>query len=204
MQFHTVGDSHSTACYSVWTFQVNDKPIAVHHVGPRLMNSFNSDPIGMTNLQRDGVVSGDWVCFCFGEIDVRCHVHRFVSDGHSFKDVIDKLILGYANAILAATEFATIHACVFMIPPVRSNVFWNDPPPQGSDLERKAYTAYFNAELDKMCSKHGFHFISAFEDYVDADGYLDASKSDYCVHLKYSQPIERIVRALIINEIGDK
>ena len=122
MKFHTFGDSHASAEHSVWTFAL-EKPHAIetHHLGPVLMHSFNTNGL-LSPIETFGVMGGDWVCFCFGEIDVRCHVHKYVSSTRTYKSVIDELVSGYMLMISSTTStVADLHVAVFMVVPPYKN-----------------------------------------------------------------------------------
>jgi len=199
--FHTVGDSHCTADQSVWTFPV-DEPHALqtHHLGPVLMHSFGRDGGLKTSLLEYGVTAGDWVCFCFGEIDCRCHVNKHVSSSQTFEQVIDKLVSSYMAGI-ATTSAAVpgVNVAVFMVvPPCRSHVAFNPEYPYvGTDEQRRAYTLYMNIALKRACTRFSYTFIDAYDAYVDSEGFLDAYKSDGKNHARFHVPIQVIVSNLL-------
>lgn len=200
--FHTFGDSHSTAEQSVWTFPV-DEPHAVqtHYLGPVLMHSFGRDG-GLTpsSLLEYGVTVGDWVCFCFGEIDCRCHVNKHVSSSQTFEQVIDKLVSSYMAAIAKTSTAAPgVNVAVFMVvPPSRRHVAFNPEFPYvGTDEQRCAYTLYMNIALKRACTRFSYTFIDAYDAYVDSEGFLDASKSDGKNHARFNVPIQIIVSNLL-------
>ena len=199
-RFHTFGDSHASSEHSVWTFPVFAKPILTNHIGPKLMHSFAAHSLELCDVSK--VCDGDWVCFCFGEIDTRCHVNRFVSDTRTYEDVINTLVAGYVKALLVfASRFECVHVCVFQIPPPtrtgHRGCGGGEYYPRGTDAERVQYTAYFNTCLRAACAKNGFGFIYAYDEYADSDGFLLPSKSDGFGHMRYADPIEGIVRNLV-------
>jgi hypothetical protein len=203
MKFHTYGDSHASARYSVWTFTVAGASININHIGPKLMHTFSKDPIRLCN-NFAGVDNGDWICFCFGEIDTRCHVNRFINESCTFENVIDTLVTNYMSALQqVASKFEHINICVFMIPPPspEKRIFYEGCPIaltiKGTDAERLQYTSYFNLSLNTACSKNGFNFIYAYDYYADEHGFLLNEKSDGICHLKDPKPIMQIVRDLV-------
>ena len=201
MRFHTFGDSHATAVHSLWTFPVAGAPICINHLPGKLMHSFAANP-ALCNV--GGMANGDWACFCFGEIDTRCHVHRFVTELTPYGSVIDTLVAGYMAALRHISSlFEKINICVFMIPPPApaARMYYPDVPFEqiirGTDTDRLLYTTYFNNRLQTACSANGFTFIHAYNEYADADGFLLESRSDGICHLKYADPVANIVRHLV-------
>ena len=96
--------------------------------------------------------------------------------------------------------------CIFMIPPAAREVdlYYPDVAAEfivhGTDEERKTYAEHMNLELEKRCAENGFYFISAYNEYTDAEGFLDSEKSDGICHMKFEKPIERVVRHLLLGE----
>ena len=170
------------------------------------MHSFSQSPHSAEfKLTNYGVHENDWICFCFGEIDTRAHVHRHVTDTTSYEHVINTLVENYAKAIqVVASEFVSLHVCVFMIPPPYYFGLCTDTvnsgdefSARGSDSERSLYTVYFNEALRIMCQMHGFNFICAYEDYCCKDGFLNPAVSDGYQHIKLSAPVEAIIATLL-------
>ena len=144
------------------------------------------------------------MCFCLGEIDSRCHVKLHCNATTTFEHVIDLLIAQYAKKLLEVRSlFASVTICVFMIPPppkegVASN--WGAYPLRGTNAERLAYAQHFNTALQTMCLTNGFHFIEAYHEYADADGFLKPETSDNICHLKYNVPIQRLLETYISSD----
>ena len=156
-------------------------------------------------LLEYGVTVGDWVCFCFGEIDCRCHVNKHVSSSQTFEQVIDKLVSSYMAAIAKTSTAAPgVNVAVFMVvPPSRSHVAFNPEFPYvGTDEQRRAYTLYMNIALKRACTRFSYTFIDAYDAYVDSEGFLDASKSDGQVHVRFNVPIQFIVSNLLLGKNG--
>ena len=206
--FHTIGDSHASATHSVWTFAPKHAKLATHHLGPKIMHSFARTPHDFCNFICMDVHDNDWVCFCFGEIDVRCHIAKFITETLSFQSIIDALIEGYMTGIeTVAGRVKNVNICVLMIPPpVRSASLYRPDTPEefiirGTDADRLAFTTYFNSQLSQACKRFGYHFIYAYNDYADADGFLLRSASDGCCHMRISNPIAKIVNHLLSKHV---
>jgi len=185
---------------------VFDTPIAVHHLGPRLMHSFSLEATHMSSFSD--VVNGDWICFCLGEIDARCHIKRHTNSITSYHAVIDALVARYDTKLIEIAHlFDSITVCVFMIPPppkeekVCSND-WGYFPLCGTDQERLEYAQYFNVCLRQMCKNRGFYFIEAYSEYADEEGFLSDATSDKIVHLKFPDPVRQIIFNLVAENSG--
>lgn len=178
MVIHTVGDSHS---YFGWDFD----GVTPHHVGPRLCYSIGRDGI---NLSSYSIKEHDTVIFSFGEIDCRCHVHKYITAETDFRAVIDPIVERYIEKIKAATSSLTnVQVGIYnVVPPVQKHTSQENPhfPFLGTDQDRLAYTRYFNSRLAECCAANGFLFVDIFDKYSDADGFLNHAFSDGIVHIK--------------------
>jgi len=94
---HTFGDSHASKEFSHWGSINVD--IKCNHLGGRLMHTFGRLGLNLLNIKNRGVKEGDTVIFCFGEIDCRNHVHKHITRNTNYKNVIDRLVINYFNAI---------------------------------------------------------------------------------------------------------
>lgn len=200
--FHTFGDSHSSAEHSVWTFvPLAPNTLKTHHIGPVLMYSFGARGLDLVNIAKSGVVAGDWACFCFGEIDCRCHVYKHISSSQTFMQIIDDLVEKYMAAIEAnAALVPGVHVAVFMIVPAcrRGEVSDNQQFPfLGTDEERRDFTLYANAALKRACLLRSYAFIDAYDSYTTSEGYLDFTKGDGRNHCRLAAPVQTIVEALL-------
>ena len=93
---HTFGDSHSKFCWQA--IALDNVTVSIHYLGPKLMYSFAKDPLSLIKSDMNNVKQGDIICFCFGEIDCRCHVHKYINLGYEY--VIDELVNNYIKAIV--------------------------------------------------------------------------------------------------------
>jgi hypothetical protein len=112
MVIHTFGDSHSYNGFS------NIPNILTHHLGPKLCFSIGRDGINI----KDGynVNNGDTVIFCFGEIDCRCHIHKHITEGADYKQIIDIIVTNYFKQIQTAVNtFNNINTVIYnVVPPI--------------------------------------------------------------------------------------
>ena len=163
----TIGDSH---CWNAW---LKIPGVITNTMGPMLMYSLGlSKPILVNKIPKD-----DTVIFCWGEIDCRCHVHKF----QPWKETIDKLVKNYLDAIRVNAEINKNILIFNVVPPPRKEGAQENLafPFLGSDEERLSYVKYMNKKL----SESEFVFIDVYDKYADSDGFLNMEYSDNHVHI---------------------
>lgn len=150
--------------------------------------------------------SKDAVVFCFGEIDIRCHVHNH-SVKNDFHTVIDNLIEKYFNTISIYTKIINnkdVKICVYFVPPVSKNVSVNKDskyPFIGTDEERKSYAIYINKRLRTECKQYRFIFIDLYDAYCDESGFFDSQKNTDYIHIEDSKPLLSFIKKNIVEKI---
>jgi hypothetical protein len=180
MGIHTVGDSHALFGWEGAT---------IHHLGPKLCHSFGHSTM-LFDINTFGLQESDTLVFCFGEIDCRCHVHKYVHPTVPFRHVIDKIVVNYIQAVQRTVGVLKVNlhkVCLFnVVPPVHKDTTAEnfDYPYLGSDLDRKEYVLYFNQKLKEACHIHDFVFINVYDKYSDSDGFLNLDLSDGNVHIR--------------------
>lgn len=188
---HTIGDSHGGGIAGlVGAFDLVGG-VTHHHLGPRLMHSVGRDGL---DLRAYGIADGDTVICCFGEIDCRCHVHKF---GPDYQKTIAATVERYVQALLANLErLPRLRLCVYNIPPpIRKAGKLENPeyPYLGTDEERRAYVNCMNELLAAQCARHGLIFVDVAREYADEHGYLRDSQSDGNVHIADPVPLRRFL-----------
>jgi hypothetical protein len=189
MPIHTVGDSHSM-------FGWNTIPgILVHHIGPRLCFSVGRDGIRLP--LEYGIRTGDTLIFCFGEIDCRCHIYKYVAPELPFTSIIDTIVDKYFDQIRAAVSgLEDVKVGVYnVVPPIQKHGVPENPafPYLGTDETRQAYVKYFNTRLRDKCAESGFLFVDVYEKYTDAAGFLNKELSDGIVHIRDGRFIKEFI-----------
>ncbi len=190
---YTIGDSHSKFGWE----KINH--VKVNHLGSKLMYTFNLDPYEVPYV-------GDNHClvFSYGEIDVRCHMHRHFLN-RDLDVEIQKMSRSYIEKVSKICKERAISLdnvyvyCV--IPPrridsiepyntenllnyVSFDLEKSEPfPILGRDTERKNYNYLLNENLKKVCNEYGIGFIDVTKEYSDTEGYLDMRLSDGTVHI---------------------
>ena len=181
---HTIGDSHAQIPWE--KINIPGIQININNLGARLMYRVGTEP-SLIKLTKFKVKNGDIVIFCFGEIDCRCHVWKYRSEG--YKNVIDDLVDKYINSIYSNTAiYPDLTICIHnVVPPIKKEQHLHNEVPElpfsGSNKTRKDYVNYMNEKLLEKCSEMGFVFLNVYENYCDTDGFLNFELSDKNVHI---------------------
>ena len=183
MTIHTIGDSHSLAG---WPEYVNGI-----WIGPKLCYSFGRDGLKTFDIRTQrNIQNGDTIIFCFGEIDCRCHIHKYVKITNSYQFIIDNIVEKYFDAIklnISVSPVSLNNVCVYnVVPPIHT---YNTPPNPdypylGTDQDRKKYVLYFNEKLKEKCSQNNYIYFDVYKKYADSDGFLIKHLSDGHNHIK--------------------
>lgn len=191
VKIHIFGDSHASQQHSYWKDTEKYKFID-YWLGPKLMYSFGRDKLRLLNIKNYSVVDGDIVCFSFGEIDCRCHVHKHITDTQPYQYIIDTLVDQYMNAIkLNTKEYTNLTTLINMIPPPLKSPqkHCDEFPFLGTFEDRKLYVEYCNKKLKELSDKNGFIFIDIYDKYIDKEGALKVEYSDKICHIIYNKPL---------------
>jgi len=196
MKIHTIGDSHSTFGWR--------KHIIKHHMGPLLCYTFGIQKLNKICLMDMNIEQNDTVIFCLGEIDCRCHVQNHINDNHDYKDVINKIIFNYFEAINVNVELLNIPVKIFVynvVPPIKKSKVSNHKLFQytfASDEDRQKYVLYFNMMLKEYCNIYEYGFFDIYDHYTDEDGFLKDEISDDSVHIIEGSHIQQFIDNNII------
>jgi len=188
MTIHTFGDSHASKKMSGWKDCDN---IEAHHLGPVLCYSFGKEILNRCNIEKFNIKDNDSVVFCFGEIDCRCHIQKYITNVESYKMIIDEIVNNYIHAIKINLENCKVklkNICIYNIPPTveKHTIPGHEKakfPLLGTDEERKSYGIYFNKCLKEECEKNNWIFFDVYGSYCDNNGYLSKKFSDGNVHI---------------------
>lgn len=191
---HTIGDSHCGG--------VTDKPkeeqafaqipgVITHWLGPKLMFSIGRDGLDISNFS---ISDNDTLIFCFGEIDCRCHVHKYKEN---YKEVIENIVRKFFNVLLdIRNKHPHMKLCVFNVPPTIKKGKVNENPAfpyLGTDEERKEYVNYMNYTIKKYCNTSNIVFFDVYDKYCCNEGFLDEKLSDNNVHISNPKYISEFI-----------
>jgi hypothetical protein len=189
MSIHTIGDSH---CYYGWS------NVIPHNLGHILCYTFG---LSKMDIRFINLKEGDSIIFCFGEIDCRCHIHKFVNDTNTYQSIIDTIVDNYLETIklnISNLDISLKHICIYNIvpPPQRYNT-WQDIyfPFLGTDEERKNYVLYFNQKLREKCIENNYIFFDIYDHYSDNNGYLMKCLSDGQVNIQNGRYIKEFMNS---------
>jgi len=180
MQIHTIGDSHCI-------FGLNG--IIQNHIGPVLCYSFGKEKLARCDIRSFNIKDGDTVIFCLGEIDCRCHVHKYITETTTYQDIINNIVDNYFDAIqlnISILQIKLTNVCVYnVVPPIQKYNTPENPdyPYLGTDEERKQYVLYFNQKLKEKCIEKKYIFFDVYNNYIDEKGFLRKDLSDGNVHI---------------------
>jgi hypothetical protein len=182
MSIFTFGDSHSFYPFNKLKY------IDVNSIGPTLAFSIGRDRLKRLNLKDYPVKEGDTVIFCFGEIDCRCHVHKYINETKEYKSIIKPIVDLYFEGIQEiVSEIKNLKTYIYnVVPPIEiDETVWNNPeyPFLGTNEERKLYALYFNECIREKCKEYGYGFFDIYDKYTDSNGFLLKSESDLNVHI---------------------
>ena len=184
MTIHTIGDSH---CINGWN------NIIKHHLGPVLCYSFGREKLNRCNIRKlKNINNGDTVIFCFGEIDCRCHINKYVN----YKSVIESIVNNYFESIninIITSKINFKNVCVYNVIPSIQKEYAHDFPCLGTDNERKEYVLYFNEKIKEKCKIYSYVFFDIYEKYTDINGFLRKDLSDGNVHIRNGTYINEFI-----------
>ena len=201
MSIHTFGDSHASNTISGWK---NCKNIVSHHLGAILAYSIGRDKLERLDISKFDLKDGDTVVFCFGEIDCRCHIYKYITESNTYQSIINNIVDNYIEAIKINIKNCNIklkNVCIYnVVPPVKkSNTKENKKYPYlGTDEERKSFSQYFNICLKEKCIENNFIFFDIYNKYCDEEGFLNKKLSDGNVHIKNGMYIQEFINENLI------
>jgi hypothetical protein len=191
---HTFGDSHSHHGFR----NLNNYNIRMNHIGSKTMSNFGRFKLDLLDISKFNVQSGDYVCFCFGEIDCRSHVPKFKE---KYKELIEQIVDSYIDAIKENIKnFSDLKVMIYNIPPTLRKSYENRNdlfPMIGTDEERIIYIKYMNDKLREQCEINKFIFFDVYDSYVGEDGFMKFELSDGCIHINNPIYIDEFLKKIL-------
>jgi hypothetical protein len=206
---HTYDESSGLDLNEQW---VDNIFVKSHSFAGTLCYTFNKKGFDRFDINKFDISDGDILIFSFGEIDCRSHVHKYINDEKSYKEIITPIVNDYFSAIKREINKLNKNLkkiCVYnIIPPTEKkylDIFFNDGNVVsciGSDEERKNYYQYFNKLIKNKCLENNFIFIDVYKEHSNVEGYLDRKYSDGGgfgdFHLKKSEHIFNFLKNNIL------
>jgi hypothetical protein len=182
MKIYTIGDSHSD-----FSFRniIEDR----HNIAPMTMHKVRRDKINFYDIFKSRNVDisyNSFVIFCFGEIDIRCHIFNQIQLNDLTEDeIINSLIIDYVNHIKSQKIFFEKIGILSITPPSKKNrnIENINFPFLGLDEDRSRYTIKANSILKELCKENDINFIDIYQYYADENGMLINHMSDGSVHI---------------------
>lgn len=188
-----VGDSHTEAFYDEWAddyFRKIHISLATAYNSQKHITYIQDQIDNLSNLHaiRQGPTylvnkEKDYLFFCFGEIDIRCHLgFKSEENNTSFKDEVQKCISRYAKTI---EHFSNKGYNIGIYGPIasgKSNATANEYKSYKDYKVRNVITNEFNNELAIYCNRKGFIFKTLFYEMCD-DPHYDSYFSEDQLHL---------------------
>lgn len=182
MTIWTFGDSHAVSAFDKLPY------MNCNSIGPYLAFSIGRDGLTRFNLKKFNVQEGDTIILSFGEIDCRCHIHKYINNETPYQLIIIKIVDSYFKAIKANVEqFKKLKTFVYnVVPPIEADAtIWNNPefPFVGTNEERKKYHVFFNECISEACKIYNYTFFNVYDKYLDSNGFLRKSDADGLIHV---------------------
>lgn len=188
VRIHTFGDSHSRWPKELISLIDPKYPVKlkVHHLGPKLMNTFGRRKMDFLDVSSYKVVEKDIVVFSLGEIDARVHLHKHITRlGKSMKVEITRLVSEYFEAIsMNVAKYKNVTVWIQGLVPPTDVCFDKAFPRTGSFNERLTYYLFMNYQLAQFSQRYGYEYLDFYGPYTDNDGGLLSSLGDGCVHIE--------------------
>ena len=178
------GDSHGIFSFKNLNTQVVNKcspSITMFRIGR------DNKIINFDNKYHD---KNSIICFCYGEVDCRCHIKKQINLGRKENDIIFELVGKYFNTIIKNIRHYKKIVIVGIIPTrcqseyeLTNGPITHEYPFVGTDEERTRFTNKVNFLIKVYCDKYNFIYFNPYYYYADKNGILKSELSDGNVHL---------------------
>jgi len=176
---YILGDSHSCV------FTINDNTNYINNLNKlyfkNVFASFRTKPYTCynllnkinlinNNLKQLSIKDNDYLFFCYGEVDIRCHIGFHITDKITLEMIIKETIERYIKFLL---YYKSKYKNVGIYAPIASGsnncIQGNGRPSYKTELERNKITKIFNNILEDYCKKHDILFKSISSDLMNDD-----------------------------------
>ncbi len=161
----------------------DDKRFCAFDLGPALAYNLNKKGTTVRALEKYDWLShnlmrtGDYLICAFGEIDIRAHVIKYVTDKNSLADIINNICDNYVE-FLNIVEKDGYHPVVWG-PIASQKDCWLEKasnPASGCEKDRNKAVELFNIRMEEECDKAGWGFMTIYkflmEDYETKEEYI--------------------------------
>lgn len=130
-----------------------------------------------------------------GEIDIRCNIHKY----GDYTITIDNMAKQIDTFVSNFYRDFKIHLCS-IVPPINRDKCISENkefPFIGSDSDRMNSTLYFNNKLYEISKKYNLGYFDIHLLYKNSEGMMDTEKSDYIVHAKKTEELEKYIKEYV-------
>lgn len=178
----TFGDSHAGKWAGWNSIKVEGLNIKTCSFTGTLMYSWAFSRNKKARFDSVKLKKDDYVCFCYGEIDMRAHIHKYKDE---WQDNIDNLLDKYFERIFDETHKVTSNIIISnIVPHLYSEPPLKGVPREGTPEDVKKYTLYANEGLKKRAKEYDYIFMDLYDKHIDEDGFLIREMSDEICHIK--------------------
>jgi len=191
---YAIGDSHAKFCFR------GIPEVTILHIGTitlrRILHS--EDTLLAETIAAIEPTESDFIIFCFGEIDIRCHVKSIVE--HRTTITMEGLLKDWASKyalIIAALQTNGARLGILsIIPPTSKETTKKEVryPAHGLDIERALYTKTINRHLEEVCKERGWIYFDVYSPYVDESGMLPTERGDGTIHIGDNKKVKELLR----------
>lgn len=187
------GDSHSENNYVMDLYYKNflykGYEFNINYLGPITMHRIGRDGLDFLNIKNFNFNKDDCVIFCFGEIDVRCHIiKQSEKQNISFDEVIEDLVKRYIKTIIdnRVINGGKKFFVTSITPPadLENNQMATY---YGSLLDRIEITKKLNFLLRQYCINNEIIYLDFYNFMSTNNGELNKEISDGMVHIDKSK-----------------
>jgi hypothetical protein len=207
---YVIGDSHATC-----TFKDIKGVIILARRGVTLKRmTYVEDDILINIIKKLPLTNKDYIIFCFGEVDIRCHIKPIID--HRKRTTLDSLLSDwvdrYASRISLLNNKGAKIVIMSVIPPTskeriiidkktQEKIFVILPPAHGLDKERVLYTETINKYLKLECEKRKWIYFDVHSKYVDnKTRMMQNGLGDGTVHIGNVSYVKELLKDLIKGE----
>ena len=140
----------------------------------------------------------DMVIFCFGEIDIRCHVKPLLDhrSGITLESLLTEWVDNYIHKIETLNMNGALRIISSVVPPVKKDapgIHHSSYPVMGSDEERVLYTQKINELFLKKCQEKNWLFLDICSKYKNEAGMLDVINPRDTMHITNTEKVRELL-----------
>ena len=133
-------------------------------------NLLNKINLINNNLKQLPIKDNDYLFFCYGEVDIRCHIGFHITDKKTLEMIIKEIIERYIKFLLYyKSKYKNIGVYAPIASGTNNCIQGNGRPSYKTYIERNKITKVFNNMLEDYCKKYDILFKSITNDIINYD-----------------------------------